>query len=81
MIKNPISYPGNKNKLASQIIQLLPIENIDTIVEPFCGSAVISSNTKYKNIILNDNNKFILKILEYQKNNSFEQIFFDSHCM
>lgn len=74
MIKNPISYPGNKNKLASQIIQLLPIENIDTIVEPFCGSAVISSNTKYKNIILNDNNKFILKILEYQKNNSFEQI-------
>lgn len=74
MIKNPISYPGNKNKLASQIIQLLPIENIDTIVEPFCGSAVISSNTKYKNIILNDNNIFILKILEYQKNNSFEQI-------
>lgn len=73
MLKNPISYPGNKNKLADQIVSLFP-SDVDTIIEPFCGSAVISANTNFKNIILNDSNKFIVEILKYQNKNSFFQI-------
>lgn len=73
MLKNPISYPGNKNKLVSQIISLLP-KDADTIVEPFCGSAVISTNSEYPNVILNDSNKYILEVLKYQNENCFETI-------
>lgn len=73
MIKNPISYPGNKNKLVGQILSFLP-DNVSTIVEPFCGSAVIAANTKYKGVILNDLNPFILEILSYQNTNNFDQI-------
>lgn len=76
MIKNPISYPGNKNKLAEQIVALLP-KDVDTIVEPFCGSAIISANTNYNKIILNDSNCFIIEILKYQNSNSFENILND----
>lgn len=76
MIKNPISYPGNKNKLVSQIISFLP-QGVDTIVEPFCGSAVIAANTNYKNIILNDSNLYILDVLRYQYQHSFDEILSD----
>lgn len=72
MINNPISYPGNKNKVVSQIIPLIPKTSI--FVDAFCGSAVVSANSHSETIILNDNNRYILQVLKYQYNNSFEQI-------
>lgn len=77
MIKNPISYPGNKNKLASQIISFFP-KDATTIVEPFCGSAAVSVNTNYERLVLNDNNPFIVDVLKYQHENSFEAIVLDT---
>ena len=53
MIVNPISYPGNKNKLLSQIIPELP-NNCSQIVEIFCGSGVVSINSNINSILLND---------------------------
>lgn len=72
MINNPISYPGNKNKVVSQIIPLIP--ETEFFVDVFCGSAVVSANSFSEVLILNDNNKYILQILKYQHDNSFEQI-------
>lgn len=54
MIVNTISYPGNKNKLLSQIIPELP-SDCSQIVEIFCGSGVVSINS---NITLIQSNIF-----------------------
>lgn len=45
---------GNKKKLIQKgLIDLFPIE-IDTFIEPFAGSAVVSMNTNAKKYIIND---------------------------
>jgi len=75
MINNPISYPGNKNKLVSQIMPILPKTNV--FVDVFCGSGVVAANSFSKKIILNDSNRFVLEILKYQYENTFEQIVSD----
>lgn len=72
MINNPISYPGNKNRVVSQIIPLIPETAV--FVDVFCGSAVVSANSFSDTIVLNDNNEFILQVLKYQHENTFEQI-------
>lgn len=72
MINNPISYPGNKNKVVSQIIPLIPAT--ECFVDVFCGSAVVSANSLSELLILNDSNSYILQVLKYQHSNSFEQI-------
>ena len=72
-ISSPLNYVGNKFKLLDEIIPLLP-QNIETIIEPFCGSALVSLNSNCKNIILNDSSKYTIQLLNYFKNNSVEQI-------
>jgi len=64
MIKNPISYPGNKNRLLRQLVPEFP-ENINTFVDVFCGSGVVGINSNANSIIFNDNNKFTLEVLRY----------------
>lgn len=74
MIKNPISYPGNKNKLLKQLIPEFP-SNIDTFVDVFCGSGVVGVNTDANNIICNDINMFALEVLNYfYKTSSYEVV-------
>lgn len=73
MIVNPLSYPGNKNKLLSQIIPELP-NNCSQIVEIFCGSGVVSLNSKINNIILNDISIQATNLLNYFYTTSFEKI-------
>lgn len=75
MISNPISYPGNKNKLVSQIIPIIPDANV--FVDIFCGSAVVAANSRSDKVVLNDKNKFVLEILKYQYDNSFDEIVSD----
>lgn len=64
MIKNPISYPGNKNRLLKQLIPEFPT-NIETFVDVFCGSGVVGVNTDAKKIVCNDINSFALEVLKY----------------
>lgn len=72
MIVNPISYPGNKNKLLSQILPELP--NCSQIVEIFCGSGVVSINSNIDNILLNDISTHAIDLLKYFYSTSFEKI-------
>lgn len=73
MIVNPLSYPGNKNKLLSQIIPELP-NNCSQIIEIFCGSGVVSINSNIDNILFNDNSIHAINLLKYFYTTPFEEI-------
>lgn len=73
MIQNPISYPGNKNKLLKDLIPLFP-QDIDTFVDVFCGSGVVGLNSLAYNIYCNDNNPYTIEVLRYFYDNTFETI-------
>lgn len=73
MIYNPISYPGNKNKLLKEIIPLLP-NNIQTFVDVFCGSGVVGANSDAHTVICNDNNPYTIEVLRYFYKNDFQTI-------
>jgi site-specific DNA-adenine methylase len=67
-----MSYAGNKREEVKFIYNHLNLDNITTIVEPFCGSCAISyyistqkEGLKY---ILNDNNKNLLEMFNIIKN-------------
>ena len=71
MIRNPLSYPGNKNKLLREIIPELV--NTDSFVDVFCGSGVVGANSASKIIIFNDISEWATKILCTLQNDSFEK--------
>lgn len=73
MIYNPISYPGNKNKLLKELLPLLP-KDIDIFVDVFCGSGVVGVNSEAKTIYCNDNNPFTIEVLRYFYENTFDVI-------
>ncbi len=76
MIVNPISYPGNKNRLLSQIIPEFP-SDISTFVDVFAGSGVVAANSNAKKIICNDISAEAIAIFDYFYTNSFEKIVSD----
>lgn len=71
-----IPYFGNKRNEVKKIYDIINIDDIDTIVEPFCGSSALSYyiwlNNKDKNLtyILNDNNKYIYDLYNLCKDNN-----------
>jgi len=71
-----IPYYGNKRNEVKKIYDIININDIDTIVEPFCGSSALSYyiwlNNKDKNLtyILNDNNKYIYDLYNLCKDNN-----------
>ena len=73
MIQNPISYPGNKNKLLKELIPLFP-QNIETFVDVFCGSGVVGVNSVANTIFCNDNNPYTIEVLRYFYENTFDAI-------
>ena len=72
-VSSPLNYVGNKFKLLNEIIPILP-NNTDKIIEPFCGSALVSLNSNCNNIILNDASKHTIQLLNYFKNNDYKTI-------
>ena len=66
MIRNPLSYPGNKNKLLKEIIPEL-LES-DNFVDVFCGSGVVGINSKSNYVYLNDISTWATAIIEALKN-------------
>lgn len=66
-VPHPIPYQGSKRNIAKHILSLFP-EQIDTLVEPFAGSAAISIAAAYYNYAdkfhLNDINKPLALLLE-----------------
>lgn len=76
MFINPISYPGNKNKLLKELIPEFP-QTIDCFVDVFCGSGVVGINSSAKNVICNDISLSCTDILKYFYFNDFDKIAYD----
>jgi hypothetical protein len=70
-----IPYYGNKREEAEKLYNLINLDNINIIVEPFCGSCAISyyisvlHPKKYK-YILNDYNKLLIDLLNIMKDDN-----------
>jgi len=71
-IPHPIPYQGSKRNIAEHILRLFP-GHVDTLIEPFAGSAAVSIATAYKNkaskFIINDINKPLANLLDEIINN------------
>lgn len=73
------SYRGNKRNEANDIIDNMDFNNIDNIIETFCGSSAISFHIWMKygdkfNYYLNDNSKSLMMIYDLFKNENLEKI-------
>ena len=73
------SYPGNKRNEFNEIIKSINFDNINNIIEPFCGSSSISFNIWLKygnkyNYYLNDNDKELISIYQLFKHETIETI-------
>lgn len=74
------SYCGNKREEVEHIYNLLDLENIETIVEPFCGSCALSfyiwTQNKDKNYkyILNDLDNNLIDFLKIIKNGEYLEL-------
>lgn len=74
VIKSPIFYMGNKERLIKKgLIDLFP-KNINKFIDLFCGSGVVSMNVNANMYLLNDYNKIIFDLLSYFKNNEADYI-------
>jgi 16S rRNA G966 N2-methylase RsmD len=67
-----IAYFGNKRQEVESLYNLINLDNIKTIVEPFCGSCAFSYylsllHPKKFKYILNDNNKNLVELLSIMK--------------
>lgn len=71
---SPIFYMGNKRKLIKKgLIDLFPKE-INTFVDIFAGSGIVSMNTKANNYIINDIDNNLFKLYSLFKYNDAEEI-------
>lgn len=76
----PIAYMGNKRKEFHDIYDNINFNDIDTIIEPYAGTAAVSyyisklHPKKYK-YILNDNSKFLIEFYNILKNDDERTIF------
>jgi site-specific DNA-adenine methylase len=66
-------YAGNKRQEVEKICEHLDLNNITTIIEPFCGTSALSfyiaqQNPKKYKYIINDNNNFLIEIYKLLKN-------------
>lgn len=72
-IKGPLNYTGGKHKLLPQILPLFPKE-INTFVDLFCGGGNVTVNVEAKRIIGNDSEKHVIRIYQYLKTHSIDEI-------
>lgn len=72
-VKGPLNYTGGKHKLLSQILPLFPKE-INTFVDLFCGGGNVTVNVEAKRIIGNDSEKHVIRIYQYLKTHSIDEI-------
>lgn len=63
-IKSPLNYTGNKFRILQQIQPYFPNE-INVMVDLFCGGATVGLNTKCNKVIFIDNEPRIIWLLKY----------------
>lgn len=77
--ETPIYYMGKKyNVIKYGLIDLFP-NDINTLYEPFCGSCIVSYNTKAKKYVLNDLNKQLVDMINMFKQKSTDSVLKDLH--
>ena len=67
MIQSPLNYTGGKYKLLPQILPLFP-QNINTLVDLFCGGCNVGINVNCNKVIYNDLNENLLHLYNTFKN-------------
>lgn len=72
-IKSPFNYIGNKYRILPQIEQWFP-ENINTMLDLFCGGCDVSINTMAKRHLANDINTYLIQILQTFKTFGSEKV-------
>lgn len=74
-IKPTFNHLGNKYRMIEDLIRNFPKHNIDYFVDAFAGSGVVSLNYQSpKKIFLNDNDKWLTKVLDYLMNTNYKII-------
>ncbi|WP_058485720.1 Dam family site-specific DNA-(adenine-N6)-methyltransferase [Defluviitalea phaphyphila] len=74
LVKSPLNYIGGKYKLLKQITPLFP-NNIDTMVDLFCGGCNVGINVNAKKIIAIDKLDVLINIMNiFKKLNSHDII-------
>lgn len=64
------NHLGNKWRMMSELIGIFPKKEVDNFIEPFAGSAIVTSSYKSaKKFWLNDNDAHLIQLLEYLLNN------------
>lgn len=73
-------YVGNKRQEVEHIYENINFKNIDTIVEPFCGSCALSyyiwsqNRTKNYKYILNDLDSNLIELLRLVRDDKYKEI-------
>ncbi len=77
LVKSPLNYYGNKYKLLSQILPLIP-NNINNFYDIFCGGLDISLNIKANNIYANDKHEDLIwlynEIIKYDSDDLGDEL-------
>lgn len=69
-VKPTFNHLGNKYRMIEELMRQFPKKDIDNYVDVFAGSGIVALNYKTpKKLFLNDNDKWLSKILEYLINN------------
>lgn len=71
LIKSPLNYTGNKYRIMDQIRKYFP-ENIECMIDLFCGGATVGLNTNAKKIIFVDSNERIINLLIFLSKQDFD---------
>jgi DNA adenine methylase len=66
LVKSPLNYIGGKYKLLEQILPLFP-NNIDTMIDLFCGGCNVGVNVNAKKIIAIDKLDVLINIMKIFK--------------
>jgi site-specific DNA-adenine methylase len=74
------AYAGNKRQEVEHIYKNINLKNIDTIVEPFCGSCALSyyiwsqNRTKNYKYIFNDLDSNLIELLRLVKDDKYKEL-------
>ena len=66
LVKSPLNYIGGKYKLLKQILPLFP-DNIDTMVDLFCGGCNVGVNVNANRIIAIDKLDVLINLMKIFK--------------
>lgn len=74
IIPSALNYTGGKYKLLSQILPLFP-QDADQVVDLFCGGCNVGINVNCNKVLFNDNNEYLMGLLDTFKRMSKCDVF------